>query len=171
MIKFHQVEKITFLIGLLCKYFSFSSIDFPKVREIRKKTPHLSYHEYRNQGLFYKIILGHHSLCMRASCQCSLGAQEAVSPLIGSRCITLVGSHQRSAGNHNILSVLRLHNGHFWTVAAIYEPHFYELFENIVQHGFLLEMISETLQTPTETFLHFFEEKKHIQQNFTAKTR
>ena len=44
------------------------------------------------QELFQKIILGNDTLHMRAICQFSLGEQEAVSLLVGSRCTTLVGS-------------------------------------------------------------------------------
>ena len=39
------------------------------------------------------------------------------------------------------------------------EPYFYELFEYIL-HGFSLEIISETLQTPIKTFVQHFEQTK-----------
>ena len=46
----------------------------------------------------------------------------------------------------------------------------YELFENIL-HGFLSEIISETSQTPIETFLQYFEEKRIIFSDIYAKTK
>ena len=39
-----------------------------------------------------KTFLGGDLLCVRASCQCSSGAQEAVRTLVESSCTTLVGS-------------------------------------------------------------------------------
>ena len=41
------------------------------------------------------------------------------------------------------------------------EPQLYELFENIL-HCFLLEVITETSQTPIETFLQHFEQESII---------
>ena len=46
------------------------------------------------------------------------------------------------------------------------KSHSFELFENIL-HGFSSKIISETSQTPTETFLQLFEEKSIIISNIS----
>ena len=73
------------------------------------------------QELFYKIIFGSDPLCMRSSCQCSSGALEVVSLLVGYRCTTLVGSIGKTLETITFQVFLwRFVNGNLWIVATIY---------------------------------------------------
>ena len=69
-----------------------------------------------NQNL-EMVILGGDLHLVRASCQCSSSTGEAESSLVGPRCTSLVGYIGEA---HNILKVLRPHNGKFLTVGANY---------------------------------------------------
>ena len=72
------------------------------------------------QGLFYKIILGGDLLPVRASCQFSSGAWEAASPMVGSRCTTLVGFNGEALETITFLAILRPCHGNLWTAATFY---------------------------------------------------